>query len=342
LTEKASSPRSCSAALAFRYRPSRGLAIAVVLVGALAGASRVHADTPASPVPLTIPDLPHDDSRFGLLIVGEPDGIAIAARAVVRRALENDGHPVEVISGLEAVPRREDVLRICAQNKLDGLAFVVVRRGHVPALADVGVRDANGDPFEGEAVPDRLGGDEPSRVHWTAPLFTASKATFNVPASEEPEVAEPRPAPLGPLPPLLWFDERNGSALLGERLLADGEVYRLLGRPDLELSFQSRMRTKNTLLATGIAASSTGLLLGLVLSMVEGHRPTLGWPSSDKEANFFFVDGAVLAGGIAALAVAWSIDPHPMARHERFERARDFNAARLHDDDPDDPDDPEP
>ena len=310
------------------------MAIAVVLVGALAGASPAKAETPASTVPLTIPDLPRDGSRFGLLIVGEPDGTAIAARAVVGRALASEGHPTEIIPGLEAVPRREDVLRICAQHALDGLASVSVRRGHAPAQADVVVRDANGDPFRGEMVRDR----EEGRVLRT-PLFTESKATFIVPTPESPTAAEPRPAPLGPLPPLLWFDERDGTALLGDRLLAAGEVYRLLGRPDLELSFQRRMRAKHALLATGIAASAIGVLLAPVWKL-SGHSGDLGWSSSDTATNFFYINGAILALGVGALATSWTIDPHPMARRERFERARDFNAARLRDDD--DPDDPEP
>jgi hypothetical protein len=174
---------------------------------------------------------------------------------------------------------------------------------------------------------------------WTAPLFTQSKATFAVPAPESPGAAEPRPAPLGPLPPLLWFDESNGSALLGERVLADGEVYRLLGRPDLEPRFQRRMSAKHALLVTGIAASAAGLLLGTAL-WASGHGPYISWPSSDQSANFFYINGAILAVGVGALAASWSIDPHPMARSERFARARDFNAARLPDND--DSDDPEP
>ena len=277
------------------------------------------------------------------MIVGEPDGTAVAARAVVSRALVDEGHPVEIVPGLEATPRREDVLRICAEYLLDGVAFVSVRRGHVPALADVAVRDSNGDPFEGTVVPDRLGGDLPGGVHWSAPLFTASKATFAVPTPiEASSAAEPPPAPVGPLPPLLWFDERDGSALLGERLLADGEVYRLLGRPDLELRCQSRTRTKKTLLATGVVSLATGLVLGTVL-WASGHGPYIdtGWPSSDAGVNFFVINGALLAAGIGALAASSAVDPNPMARSERFMRARAFNAARLPDDDGD-PDDPEP
>ncbi|HVR02616.1 MAG TPA: hypothetical protein VMT47_10820 [Polyangia bacterium] len=120
-----------------------------------------------------------------------------------------------------------------------------------------------------------------------------------MPAPESAGGAEPRPAPVGPLPPLLWFDERDGNALLGERLLAAGEVYRLLGRPDLELSFQRRMRAKHALLATGIAASTIGVLLAPVLWNFSGHSGELGWRSSDRAAKFFYIDGAILALGIA-------------------------------------------
>jgi len=236
----------------------------------------------------------HKGSRFGLLIVGEPDSTAIPAREVVNSAFVSEGHPTEIIPGLEAVPRREDVLRICAQHTLDGLAFVSVRRGDEPAVADVVVRDANGDPFRDEVAPER----EEGRVLRT-PLSTQSKATLTVPAPESAGGAEPRPAPVGPLPPLLWFDERDGNALLGERLLAAGEVYRLLGRPDLELSFQRRMRAKHALLATGIAASTIGVLLAPVLWNFSGHSGELGWRSSDRAAKFFYIDGAILALGIA-------------------------------------------
>jgi hypothetical protein len=312
-------------------RPSQGLAIAVAFIGALSGASAAKAETSTPTVPLTIPDLPHDDSRFGLLIVGEPDGTAIAARTVVRSALASEGHTTElIIPGLEAVPRREDVLRICAQHRLDGLAFVSVRHGDVPARADVVVRDANGDPFRGEVVPD------PDGWALRTPILTESGATFTVPRPESPSAAEPRPAPLRPLPSLLWFDDRDGSALLGDRLLADGEVYRLLGRPDLELRFQSRMRAKHALLVTGIAASAMSLFVVPVLwSVARG-----GWPSPDRSGAFFYIDGALLAGAVGAVVGSWSIDPHPMARRDRFTLARDFNAARLPDDD--DPDHPEP
>jgi hypothetical protein len=299
-----------------------------VLIGALAGASPAKAETPAQTVPLSIPNLPRDGSRFGLLIVGEPDGTAIEARTIVSRALVSEGHTTElIIPGLEAVPRREDVIGICAQHELDGLAFVSVRHGDAPARADVVVRDANGDLFHGQVVPD------PDGSALRTPLLTDSKATFIVPTPESPSAAEPRPAPLGPPPPLLWFDERNGSALLGERLLADGEVYRLLGRPDLELRFQRRMRAKHALMATAIAASATGVLLVPLLWGFADH-------GQQPSAKFFYIDGAIVAAGLGALIASWSIDPHPMARSERFARARDFNAARL----PDDahPYDPEP
>lgn len=325
-----------------RHRPSRGLAIVAVLVGMLGGASFAKAETPEWKAPLTIPDLPHDGSRFGVVIVGEPDGTAVAARALVLRTLVDEGHPTEIVPGLAAAPRREDVLRICAEYLLDGVAFVSVHRGHVPALADVVVRDSNGDPFEGTVAADRPGGEQTGSVHWSVPLFTQSRGTFTVPTpSEPPSAAEPRPAPLGPVPPLLWFDERDGSALLGERLLAPGEVYRLLGRPDLELRCQRRTRTKETLLATGIVSLATGLVLGTAL-WASGHGPYIdtGWPSSDAGVNFYVINGALLAAGVGALAASSAVDPNPMDRRERFVRARDFNAARIPDDD--DPDDPEP
>jgi hypothetical protein len=194
------------AAEASRYRLSRGLTIAVVIISALAAVSPAKAETPAPTVPLTIPDLPREDSRFGLLIVGEPDGTAIAARTIVSRALVIAGHTTQlIIPGLTAVPRREDVLRICAQHKLDGLAFVSVsvRHGDERARADVVVRDANGDPFRGEVVPDQEG-----RVLRT-PRLTKSEATFIVPTPESPSAAEPRPLALGPVPALLWFEERD-------------------------------------------------------------------------------------------------------------------------------------
>jgi len=307
-----------------RRRSSRWLAIVAVLVGMLAGASRAKAEAPGWKAPLTIPDLPHDGSRFGVVIVGEPDGTAVAARAVVSRALVDDGHPVEIVPGLAAAPRREDVLRICAEYLLDGVAFVSVRGGHVPALADVAVLDSNGDPFRGEVVPDQEG-----RVLRT-PILTSSTATFTVPTPvEPPSAAEPRPMPVGPLPPLLWFDERDGSARLGDRLLADGEVYRLLGDPDFELRFQGRMRAKHALLATGIAASAMSLLVVPVLWSAAGSR----WPPPYESSTFFYVDGTLLAAGVGAFIASWSIDPNPMARRERFARARDFNAAQLPDDD---------
>jgi hypothetical protein len=310
-------------------RTGAGLAIAVVLISALAAASPAKAETPAPTARLTIPDLPRGGSRFGLLIVGEPDSTAIAARTAVSRALVLEGHTTElIIPGLAAAPRREEVLRICAQHELDGLAFVSVRHGDAPARADVVIRDANGDPFRGEVVPD------PEGRALRTPLFTESKATFTVPTPESPSAAEPRPAPLRRLPPLLWFDERDGSALLGDRVLADGEVYRLLGHPDLELRFQSRMRAKNALLVTGIAASAVSLLIGPLLWSVAER----GWPSPDRSPTFLYVDGALLAVAVGAFSASWSIDPHPIGRRERFALARDFNAARLpHDDDRDDP-----
>jgi hypothetical protein len=307
-----------------------------VLVGALAGASAAKAEPPQRP--LTIPDLPHDGSRIGVLIVGEPDGTAIAARAVVIRAIQSDGHPVEIVPALAAAPRRADVLRICAEYVLDGVAFISVRRSHVPVLADVEVRDANGDPFQGTVAADRPGGEGTASVHWSVPLFTASRVSFAVPTPvEPPSAAEPRPAPLGPLPPLLWFDERDGSALLGERVLATGEVYRLFDRPELEPECRSRTSAKKVLLASGIAASAAGLVLGTVL-WASGHGPYIdtGWPSSDAGKNFFLINGALLGVGISAIAVSSAIDPNPMTRRERFAHARDFNAARLPDDHDDD------
>jgi hypothetical protein len=327
---------------AYRHPKGRGLAIAVVLVGALAGASAANAEAHAGKAPLTIPDLPHDGSRFGLVIVGEPDGTAIAAREVVSRVLVDDGHPVAIVPALAAAPRREDVLRICAESLLDGVAFVSVRRGHVPALADVEVLDSNGDPFEGAVVPESVGGNTTSESHWSAPVFTASRTSFAVPMPvESPSAAEPRPAPRGPLPPLLWFDERDGSALLGERVLATGQVYRLLRRPELEAECQSRTSAKKTILAAGIAASAAGLLLGTVL-WASGHGPYIntGWPSSDAGIDFFVINGALLGAGISAIAVSSAIDPNPMARHERFVRARDFNAKRLPDDEDGDEEEP--
>jgi hypothetical protein len=304
-------------------RPRRGLAIAFVLVGTLAAWSPAKAGTPAPKVPLTIPDVPRDGSRFGVLIVGEPDGTAMAARAAVSRALESQGHRTDVIQGLAVAPRREDVLRICAENELDGLAAVSVRTGTAPARADVMVLDANGDPFRGVIAPDFDG------FTLRAPTLTRSDATFIVPAPESPVAAEPRPAPLDPVPPLLWYDDRDGSARLGEHLLGDGEVYRLLGRPDLEVAFQQRMHTKNVLLVTGVVASAVGVLLGSAL-WLSGRG--IEWPSSDRTANYFYINGALLAVGVGALSASLSIDPHPIARSERLRRARLFNAARLPDD----------
>jgi hypothetical protein len=302
-------------------------AIAVVLVGALAGAAPSKAEAPAPPKRLVITDVPHDGSRFGVLIVGEPDGTAVAARTAVSRELARQGHPVEIVPGLEAGPRREDVLRICAQYTLDGLAFVAVRRGPEPALAEVAVVDANGDPFRGSFVPSV--GALPDQTYWTAPRLTQSSSTFTVPTLELlASAAERRPAPLGPVPPLLWFDERDGSAMLGQRALGTGEVYRLLGRPELELPTQRRMHQKHVLLVSGIAASAAAVLLAPAL-LVTGHEPD--WQSDASSTRFVFVDGALLAAGIGALAASLTIDPNPMAPNERFARARDFNAARLPD-----------
>ncbi|HVZ74008.1 MAG TPA: hypothetical protein VHJ20_16625 [Polyangia bacterium] len=306
-----------------------GIAIAVVLDGAFAAASPADAETHPPGAPVVIPALPREGSRFGVLIVGEPDETAIAARALVDRALVMEGHTTElIVPGLLAAPRREDVLGICARHQLDGLAFVSVRHGDAPVRADVVVRDANGDLYRHDILQDQM------VPLLRTPVVTLSKATFVVPVRESPSVAEPHPAPLEPLPPLLWFDERDGSALLGERLLAGGEVYRLLGHPELERRFQHRMRAKNALLATGVAAAVAGLLVVPVLWESGSGTPAY------RSSTFFVVDGALLAAAVGAVAASWSIDPHPMTQRERFSLARAFNAARLSSDD--DPDDAEP
>jgi hypothetical protein len=94
------------------------------------------------------------------------------------------------------------------------------------------------------------------------------------------------------------------------------------------------MRVKHVLLATGVAAAVMSLFVVPAVWNFAGNR------SPFRSSSFFAVDGALLVAAVGAFSASWSIDPHPMARRERFALARDYNAARLPDDD--EPDDPAP
>jgi hypothetical protein len=271
---------------------------------------------------LAIPALPSEGQTLGLLVVGPPTPAGLAARGAVRVFLEVHGHHVVLLPSTGAPPHRDDVLKLCAERTLDGVAFVKISTAPDGISAEVELRDMNGDLYSEVVSSDGLAAASSRRE---------SKAQFAIPDVRAPpsrRALEASTAPAAnapPAPEFVWFEDHGAVAVLGEARLADGEVYRVLGRPDLQARYVARAERKTTLRGLGGVALALGLLAGppaLLVAALCDH-------DCAKADAFAIGAGALFYGGVVSLIVAAATDPEPVEYRQRLSLARDYNKQRL-------------
>jgi hypothetical protein len=299
---------------------SRLARLAPLLVALLAS-TPAWAGVPAQLPRITIPALPRAGETFGLLVVGAPTAAALAARDVVRVALESFGQHVIVLPTASAPPQRADVLKLCAERTLDGVAFVKISTVAPQVRVELEVRDQNGDLFRQVETTEDLGGTPRERTSQAS--FTLPDGPGPAPRMEGSEAAPPATPP-SPPPALLWF-EPDGRAVLGDLRLADGEVYRVLGRPDLQARRDERLARKTALKVLG------GVALGIGLLAATPAMIAVALCTHDcAKAEVFLIGAATLAdGGITALVVGALTNADPVRPGERLDLALGYNRARL-------------
>jgi hypothetical protein len=268
---------------------------------------------------LLIPALPGASQTFGLVVVGPQTPAAFAARNVVQHALESRQHHVVLVPAMATSPQRADVLKLCAAQTLDGVAFVRIWTLASPVIAEVEVRDMNGDLYVESS---------PSHGPAAGPVERWSKASFSLAGDPvQPPLADTPPmmgdAASSALP-LLRFDGGE-QAVLGDLRLAGGEVYKALGRPDLAERYADRGDLKTGLKILGGISFGAGLLLGPFA--VAGRA----FCSHDcgRATAYMLGDAGLFWGGLGAIFAGAFIDSDPVDYRERLDLARAYNRQRL-------------
>jgi hypothetical protein len=212
------------------------------------------------------------------------------------------------------------VLALCADRTLDGVATVRISTAAPTVVAEVEVRDLNGDLFSDTDGPR----DPVTSAVRTAKTSFAVRAAPSPPATgDASDVAAPVSTPA--TPPLLWFDDRGERAVLGDITLANGEEYRVMGRADLQARYAERAARKTTLKVLGGVALGLGTLVAMPAVLTK-----LVCTNDCTKANALLVVSGVLGwGGIAALIVGGVTDANPVDYHERLDLARSYNRSRV-------------
>jgi hypothetical protein len=293
---------------------TRFVSLASVLLAVLGSRAQAASE-------LVIPALPRASQTFGLVVVGPQTPAAFAARNVVRLALESRQHHVILVPAMATTPQRADVLKLCATQALDGVAFVRIWALASRVTAEVEVRDMNGDLYiESSPSPGPAAGPVVER---------RSKARFSLTSDPVWPLLGESPPMMGDSAssalPLLRFEDNGEQAWLGDLRLGEGEVYKALGRPDLAERYAARGDLKTGLKTLGGIALGVGLILMAPMVLVAA-----GCTHDCGRANAYALGAVGLFwGGLGTIVAGAVIDPNPVDYPERLDMARAYNRQRL-------------
>jgi hypothetical protein len=125
--------------------------------------------------------------------------------------------------------------------------------------------------------------------------------------------------------PLLRFEDGGERAVVGDLRLADGEVYKALGRPDLADRYAARGELKTSLKLLGGIGLGVGVLLGPPIAL----GAALCTHECGRIDAFALGAAGLFWGGLGAIIAGVVIDPNPIDYRERLDMARSYNRKRL-------------